>query len=161
MNIVRGRAEARWSPARHRFALFRLFAHVKSRTAKPESAVGLMLVIDRDQSAYEHYAISTWIVLTVTCYLAATLFGAWPLPLGFAAALPASAFAVELPVFVTGLMFNSARVNGIALMLLMIAASAYLAMATTWVRFAAWQFLALVALNALAAVVMRGVPSEG
>ncbi len=163
MTVIRGRGEARWLPSRHRFALFRLIAHVKTRAAKPQPREGLMLIIDRDQSAYEHYAISSWIVLTVACYLAATLFGSWPLPLGFAAALPASAIAIEIPVYVTGLAFNNARLNGIAFMLLMIAASVYLAVTDTWVRFAAWQFLALLALNAIVAVVLfpfeRGAPS--
>lgn len=163
MNVVRGRAEARWLPSRHRFALFRSFAHVKMRTARPEPAAGLMLIVDRDQSAYEHYAVSTWIVLTVACYLAATLFGAWPLPLGFAAGIPASAVAIGIPVAVSGLITGSARANGIAFMLTMIAASAYLATSETWVRFAAWQFLGVVALNAVAAVVLfpleRGAPS--
>lgn len=163
MNVVRGRAEARWLPARHRFALFRLFAHVKSRTAKAEPREGLMLMLDRDQSAYEHYAVSTWIVLTVTCYLAATLFGAWPLPLALVAAIPATAVAIEIAVCVNGLVFGNARRNGIAFMLLMTAASAYLVTAATWVRFAAGQFLALLALNAVAAVVVfpleRGAPS--
>ena len=164
MIVIRGREEARWLPSRHRFGLFRLFAFVKSRTARPRPHEGLMLVIDRDQSGYEHYAISTWIVLTVTCYLAATLFGGWPLALGFAAALPAAAIAIEVPVWVTGLIAGNARVNGIVFMLLMIAASAYLATTQTWVRFAAWQFLAVLVINAIAAVVVflleRGAPSE-
>ena len=160
MIVVRGHAEARWLPSRHRFALFRLFGLVKTRTAKPEPREGLMLIVDRDQSGYEHYAVSTWIVLTVACYLAATLFGAWPLPLGLAAALPAAAIAIEIPIYVSGLIAGNARANGIVFMLLMTAVSAYLATMETWVRFAAWQFLALLALNALAAVVMRGVVSE-
>lgn len=164
MNVVRGRAEARWLPSRHRFAVFRLFALVRSRTARPEPREGLMLIIDRDQSAYEHYAISLWIVVTVTCYLAATLFGSWPLPLGIAAAIPVSAIAVEVPVWVSGLLTGNARVNGVVFMLAMIAASAYLATTETWVRFAAWQFLALLAVNAMAVPVMflldRGAASE-
>lgn len=152
MRIVRGRADARWLPSRHRFAIFRLFAYLRLRRAKPERNDALMLAVDRDQSAYEHHAASLWIVLTVTCYVAGTMFGRWPVPLAVAAALPVSAVLIEIPVYVSGLLLRAgSRVNGIVFMTLLGGASLYLARQATWVRYAAWQFLAVVTLNALAA----------
>ena len=171
MKVVRDRADARWLPSRHRFALFRLFAFLRLRNAKPERREGLMLVVDRDQTAIEHHGISLWIVLTATCYVAATLFAAWPVALALPVAFVVAAGAVEVPMVLAGLVVPS-RVNSVLLMSILIAAAAYFATQRTWVRFAAWQFLALVALNAVAAMIVfllrgsiarleRGVLSEG
>jgi len=170
MKVIRNRADARWLPSRYRFALFRLFAFLRMRSAKPEPREGLILVVDRDQTAAEHHGISLWIVLTVTCYVAATLFAAWPPVLALPVAFVVAAAAVEVPMILGGLIVPS-RVNSALLMWVLIAAAAYFATQRTWARFAAWQFLALVALNALAAAIVfllrepiarleRGVVSE-
>ena len=170
MRLVRGRAEARWLPSRHRFALFRLFAFLRLRSAQPEPREGLILVVDRDQSAAEHHSVSLWIVLTVTCYFAVTLFASWPLPLALPVSFVVAAAAVEVPLLVFGT-FAPPRVNSFLCMSVFTAAAAYFAMERSWVRFAAWQFLALLALNALAAAIVfllrgpiarleRGVLSE-
>ena len=170
MRVVRGRRDARLLPSRHRFALFRLVAFLRLRAAKPEPRDGLILVVDRDQTAIEHHAISLWIVLTVTCYFAATLFGSWPLPLALPAAFFVAAMAVEVPLLVFGT-FVSSRVNSVLCMLVFIAAAAWFATQRSWARFAAWQFLAVIALNAVAAAIVfllrgpiarleRGVVSE-
>jgi hypothetical protein len=49
---------------------------------------------------------------------------------------------------------NGIGVNGIVVMLLFIGAAAFFSTHPSWVRFIAWQFLALVALNGIAAVVV-------
>ena len=155
MKFVRGRADARWMPSRHHFALFRLFAFLRLRNAPPEPREGLVLVIDRDQTALEHNSVSLWIVLTVTCYLAATIFGRWPLPLALAVAFPLAPVAIHVPMLSLGFLTRGhRRVNAMSLMLVFIAAAAYFARHESWARFAAWQFLALVALNAGAAAVV-------
>jgi hypothetical protein len=170
MKVIRDRADARWLPSRHHFALFRLFAFLRMRSVKPEPRPGLMLVVDRDQTAAEHHGVSLWIVLTVTCYVAATLFATWPVALALPVAFVLAAGAIEVPVVLGGLVLP-ARANSVLVMLVLIAAAAYFATQRTWVRFAAWQFLALVALNALAAMIVfllrepiarleRGVVSE-
>lgn len=170
MRVIRDRADARWLPSRHHFALFRLFAFLRMRSAKPEPRPGLVLVVDSDQTAVEHHGISLWIVLTVTCYVAATLFATWPVALALPAAFVVAAGAIEVPVVLGGLVLPS-RANSVHVMVVLLAAAAYFATQQTWARFAAWQFLALVALNAVAAMIVfllrepiarmeRGVVSE-
>ena len=88
-----------------------------------------------------HYAVATWVVLTVTCYFTAIAW--WPLaPL-------LAILALQVVVVIAGLLLgngNNLRAQSIILMSLLIVASAYFATTTTWVRFVAWQFLALVAI---------------
>lgn len=171
MKLIRGRADARWLPSRHRFALFRLYAFFRLMGAKPEPREGLVLVVDRDQTAFEHHGASIWIVLTIACYFAATLFDGWPLPAGIAAGVVAAALAIELPIWIGGLVFGHARGVAVLTMVPLIAASIHFARQTSWVRFAAWQFLGLLAINALASAIVfllrapiarleRGVLSE-
>lgn len=170
MKLIRGRADARWLPSRHRFALFRLYAFLRLLGAKPEPREGLVLVVDRDQTAFEHHGASIWIVLTVACYFAATLFDTWPLPAAIVAGILASALALELPIWIGGLVLR-ARGVAIVTMVLLIAASIHFARQASWVRFVAWQFLGLLAINATASAIVfllrapiarleRGVSSE-
>ena len=172
MRMVRGKAEARWLPSRHRFALCRLYAFLRLSAAKAEPREAVMLVVDRDQTAWEHHATSVWIVITVTCYLAATLFRALPVVLAIVVAIPVAAALIEVPIVAGGfLMRGRGGPNGVFFMVLMIAASAYLARHASWVRFVAWQFLGVLAVNAVAAAIVfllrgpiarleRGVVSE-
>jgi hypothetical protein len=172
MMAVRGRADARWLPSRHHFALFRLFAFLRLRRARPEPREGLVLIVDRHQTSYEQQGVALWITLTVTCYLAATLFARWPLPLALAAAFALTPFAIHVPMLSIGALTRGhRRLNATTLMFAFIAAAAYFARHQSWARFAAWQFLALVALNGVAAVIVlmlrapiarleRGVVSE-
>ena len=157
MRLVRGRADARWLPSRHNFALFRLGAYLRLRRAQPEHR-DVILVIDRHQSTTETWAVTCWLAFTLTCYLAATLFADWPIAIAIVISLPLSVATLQVPAILSALTIarfarNRIRVNSIALMVFFTAASAYLALRPTWVRFVAWQFLALLALNAVAAIV--------
>jgi hypothetical protein len=155
VKAVRGRGDARWLPSRHRFALFRLFAYLRLLAAKPEPRPGLILIIDRDQTAYEHHLVSLWIAATSTFYLAATLFRGLPVPVAIAAAIPVAALALEVPFYVSGLLLRrGSRVNGIVCMLVLAIASLYVVRQPSWVRFVAWQFFAVIALNATAAAIV-------
>ena len=142
--------------ARHRFALFRLAALL--RTPKPTTPANVVLFMNRDQNAIDHYAASLWIVLTLTCYLAATLFARWPIAaallVGFLIAATLVQIVVAFLCLITMRVAQRQRINSAALMALLIALAAYFARATSWVRFVAWLFLAVVALNALAAAVV-------
>ncbi len=172
MIAVRGRADARWLPSRHHFALFRLFAFLRLRGARPEPREGLVLIVDRHQTAAEQHSVAIWITVTVTCYLAATLFAGWPLPLALLAAFALAPFAIHVPMLSIGFLTRGhRRLNAMTLMFTFIAIAAYFARHQSWARFAAWQFLAFVALNAIAAVIVlllrapiarleRGVLSE-
>ena len=161
MRVVTGRADARWLPSRFNFAIFRLYAFLRMRSAKPEPR-DVALVLDRNQSAMESYLIAAWSVLTVACYLAETLLDAWPLPLAFLAAIPLVTYMFEIPIILVGTTVlrerNNLGTQSRLLMTLLSATSLYIALAETfarsWVRFAAWQFLAGVALNAIAAMLV-------
>jgi hypothetical protein len=153
VKIVHGRADARWLPSRFNFALFRLIAYAMRRTATPEHR-DVSLIIDRNQNNVESYLLAIWTTLTVTCWIAGALFSSWPLALALLVALPAAMAVLEIPV-VTMLIVrrgaNNVGLNSVVIMTLLIAAALYLARAHTWVRFAAWQFLGGLTLNALAA----------
>lgn len=167
MTYVRGRTDARWLPSRYNFALFRLAAYLRLRRAHARTA-HVKFFIDRHQSAFENSAVAIWITLTVACYIAATLFGDWPV----AASVPLSvllsaAVGIELPVVVSGAIVapvwkavtgsrddNHIRFNSIVVMTTFILAALYFAASESWARYAAWQFLALVAANALASFVV-------
>lgn len=167
MKIVHGRADARWLPSRFNFALFRLFAWMRMRAAKPERR-DVSLIIDPNQNNLESHLLSAWVTLTVTCYAAGTLFDTWPLPLALLAGIAAAITCLQIPIVTGGLLFirrreNNIGLNSVVLMSLLIAAALYFARAHSWVRFAAWQFLAGVALNALAAplvFLLRGSIAE-
>lgn len=157
MKIVRGRADARWLPARFNFALFRLFAYMRMRTAKPE-AKDVSLIIDRNQNGLESPIIGVWCTLTLTGFAVGTLFENWPLPLAILPGVVLAITALEVPVFVVGLAFrkrqNNIPLTSFLLMSGLIGIAVFFARAQsvqTWVRVVAWQFLAGVGLNALAA----------
>lgn len=143
MRIIRDREDARWLPSRFRFALFRLGAFVKMQFTEPRQRRGVIIAVDRDQSTIENYTISIWYLATITCFLAAVM------PL--AIAILFSTVFVQIPMYVAG---GGQRVNSMVMMSLAAIAAAYLAMEPSWIRFAAWQFLAVVALNAIAALIM-------
>ena len=165
MRVVRDRADARWFPSRHNLALFRLAAYLCLRRAKPEHSGGI-LIIDRHQSAAETWLVMSWVTLTLACYLATTLFVDWHIALALPVSLPLAIVLLEVPAilsaltiapllhWIAGARTNGVRVNGVVIMLLFSAASAYFARHPSWIRFVAWQFLALLALNAIAAVIV-------
>ena len=151
MNIVRDRPAAKWLPSRHRFALARLAAFAMLLSRHPQRSEGspphrLILAVDRDQSAIENYAAAIWFLATTTCFIAAFV----PLPVAF----PLAFVAVQLPICATGLVFNNRRLNSAFLMLCGTAAALYFATTSSWVRFAAYIFLGVLALDAVAAVVL-------
>jgi hypothetical protein len=164
VRVVRNRADARWFPSRHNFALFRLAAYLRLRRARPEHRDGIF-VIDRHQSATETWLVMSWVTLTFACYLATTLFDDWHIAPALLVSLPLAVVLLEVPAILSALTIaplfrsiagdrvNGFRVNGVVLMLLFSAVSAYFAQHPTWIRFVAWQFLVLLALNAIAAVI--------
>jgi hypothetical protein len=164
VKLVRGRADARWFPSRHNAALFRLTAYLKLRRARPEPR-DVILIVDRHQSAMETWLVTSWITVTLACYLAATLFVEFPLALALPVSLPIAIALLEVPAILSALTIaplwnaitrgtDGIRANSFVVMMLFVTASAYFATRATWVRFVAWQFLALLALNAIAAVIV-------
>lgn len=158
-NIVRDRAEAKWLPSRHRYALMRLLAFLILRNARPKPQPGLILVIDRDQSTLENLFTSVWATLTVVCYMSALLRGWWKL-----AAIPLGWIVIQLPLYVLGaalmplfgrsLAANNHRANSVLYWSLMFVASAYFVTQEGIQRWVAYGFFVLLTLNALAAIIL-------
>ncbi len=152
MKVVRDCPAARWLPSRHRFALARLIAFVRLRVEVSRPRLSdvdhVVMVIDRDQSAIEHYVVSTWIFLTIVCYIAAIL----PLPIGFAvaAAIPLAAVAVQVPIYAGA----GAKGNAVLIMVLLIMASSHFGTANSPVRYVSWFFFAVIVFNAVAWLIM-------
>lgn len=158
MKVVRGRADARWLPSRHNFALFRLAAFLRLRNAKPEPS-DTMYVIDRHQSATETWLVMSWLIATVACFAAGTIFSRLHLAIALLIALPLTFVLIDVPALISAMLIapfvrNRHRVNGIAVLLIPIAASLYFVTRPTWLRFVAWQFLGMLALNAIAALIV-------
>jgi hypothetical protein len=152
MKMVRGHAEARWMPSRHNFALFRLYAYLRLRNAAHEPNE-MILAVDRHQSSAEAMAVATWIFVTTTCCLAGTMFS-WPVAFLVAAVGIHAVMVASGVLFVTLFPAHVLRINSIWMMTLFAALAAYCATRPTWVRFAGWQFFALLALNAIAAMIL-------
>lgn len=160
MKLVRDRADARVLPARHNFALFRLVAFLRARKVRPQRA-DVIVALDRHQSNTETTLVACWYFATSTCFVAATLFVSWPLPLALLVSLPLVLVGVEVPVVFLGVVLplarvrvDTVRVNSILMMALLAGASAYLVRGASWVRFAALQVLVLFALNAIASAIV-------
>lgn len=161
MKVVRERAEARWLPSRHRFAIFRLAAYAvylatRQRTSQP----GLALGIDRDQSAAENYTVAAWIMGSATCFLFALLDRV--LVTTAAAILAPVAAAMALQVFVVAPGFlkigrerDNTAINSFITMLTMSVTALYLTQDDRWVRAIAWSFLVCLAANAVAWLITR------
>jgi hypothetical protein len=152
MKILRECPAAKWLPSRHHFALARLVAFVIARRTSPIPGGHVVLGIDGDQSAVENYAIAIWIFCTLVCFVAAAL----PLPIGVAIliAFPLAAMAIQLMIIVGGLLTRSAKVNSVAIFVLMIVASSYFAATASPIRYVAWFFFVVIGLNAAAWLIM-------
>jgi hypothetical protein len=156
VRIVNGRADARWLPSRFNYALFRLVAYVRMRTIRPEWR-DVSLMIDRNQNNLESHLIGAWTTLTLTCYAVGTIFRSWPVALAIPAGVVVAITCLEIPIIVMGVLLRKREnigLNSVVMMTLLIAAALYFARAQhvqAWVRFAGWQFLGGIALNALAA----------
>lgn len=151
MRVIRDCPAARWLPSRHRFALARLIAFIMSQRKASEkmNVDHLLLAIDRDQSAPEHYFLSIWFCVAGICYVAAAL----PLPVVLSAilAVPIATIAMQIPMYI-GLPM---RVNSVLLLLVEFSASAYFASTTSAVRYIAWLFIIIFFTNAIAWVITR------
>ena len=163
MRAVRDRAEAHWLPSRFRYAIFRLLALFMIRRAKPKEACGLVLVIDRDQSAVEYYLVAVWLLVTLSCYVAVLLTRITHGVIAFAAAVPIASVVIKFPLYAGGIFAialkaigigreDVRRANTVLTYAGLIVISAWFAAADTWARPIAIAFLIVIGINALAAV---------
>lgn len=160
MKMVRERADARWLPSRHRFALFRLFAWTRFRSSGPKPQAGLVLGIDRDQSAIESYTVAAWTMVSGTCFAFELLDRVLISPAAavlapFVAAAILQLFVVA-PGFVKGWRHrDNTGPNSFVTMTAIAVMAIYLAQSDRWVRVVAWLFLGSLAMNAIASLIAR------
>ena len=158
MRVVRDHPEARWLPSRFTFAVFRLIALLRMLGAKVEEPRKLILAIDAGQSSLENYLVSTWVSLTIACYVASWLRHFIPVALAVIAGVALSGWLVQLPLYALGSSLpgsrNNQRVISIATFAILVGISAYMATLEARVHFVAALFLGVVALNAISAVAM-------
>lgn len=158
--MIRNRADARWLPARFNFALPRLIAFAICRTRRPRPKPGLVLAIDRNQSAVENYVVAVWFYLSSVAYLFAALRLAMPRSAAAAIAIPAAAFLILLFTFLSAIGThawreqNHIRMNAVVLMVTMVVISAFAVSTAHWTRFVGVVALTLFAANAIAAIIV-------
>jgi hypothetical protein len=164
-----------FDPDRHNFALFRAGAAILRRifgTAGEDETHHR--IRDRHQSAVETYAVACWIQVTITCYVAGSLFDAWPLPPALLTAALLTPAIVQLPFGLLGVVLlpplralagrrgtNNLVINSFVFMSLVAALSIHFAFAEDWLRIVAWQFLMLTAANGVAATLLAMTKKGG
>jgi hypothetical protein len=160
MRVVRDCPQARYLPLRHHFALARLLAFVASRFRSPAAphVDRVIHALDRDQSAVENYGVAIWFVVTLVCYLMFLL--PFRAPFDILAAIVIAPLSVQIAIPFFGGVFtlmgmkNTMSLVSASIMSVMIVASSYLATVAAPVRFIAWFFLFVVALNAAAWLIL-------
>jgi hypothetical protein len=161
VNVVTDRPEAHWLPSRHRFALSRLIAYAKLRGARAiaNNAEHLILPIDRDQTAAEMNALAIWVFVTTVCYVAAILPMIWPAAI--IVAIPIAAIAIHFPILVIGPIVrmligdgDHIKIISVITMAMLVIASSYFAASSSWARYVAWFFFAVLIANGAAAILV-------
>jgi hypothetical protein len=160
VRVVRDCPQAQYLPSRYHFALTRLLAFAASRFRSPAvtPADRVVYAIDRDQSAMENYGVAIWFVLTLACYL--TFLLPFRAPFDIVAAIVIAPLSVQIAIPVVGGVFtlmgmkNNVALVSATIMSVMIAVSSLLATAAAPVRFVAWLFLFVVALNSAAWLIL-------
>lgn len=159
MKVVTDRADAAALPSRHHFAIFRLLAAARFPMLRPRVQRGIVLHLDEYQSSFENYTVAGIVWIIGSAYLIDALAHVVPLLLAAIIGIALSPLVLQFPFYVTGAIAtaihdgDNRRLNSIAVMSVLLIASTYYAMQQTWVCWPARAFLALTALNALAAPV--------
>jgi hypothetical protein len=162
MNVAVNRPEARLLPSRHRFALARLLAYVRLRLDRPAAGQPehLILPIERDQTAAEINCVAVWVFVTTACYVAASL--PFSLLLSVVLAIPLAAIVIHVPIIAGGIGLrlvmgdgNHIKIISVITMGLLLIASSYAVTTTSWARFVAWLFIAVLVVNTAASVTLR------
>ena len=167
MNVVRDRADARWLPSRFDFALFRLFAWFRLKTTPPQEQKGLVLSIERHQSAIENYLVAICVWFVIAAFLASIFAATLPLGAACLIALPATGVLVSVEIVVMGTVIvplirkltgisgqAGIAVNSVITSAIALTVAAFLAVSSSPLRFIGDVYLILVAANALASIVV-------
>lgn len=166
MIAVRDQPGARWLPSRFHTASFRLIALIAStvRRREPEHR-GIVLVIDRHQNAFENHAMALLVVVLSASFAGMHMAQALRPAVAAILALPVAAILLQVIIVGSGLVFapiarlfgRSIRHGGPAAYITFVMLSVYsiyYMRSPLWIRYVARAFIAAVAVNAGAAVIM-------
>lgn len=165
MKLVHSRAEARWLPSRHHFAIFRLAAFLRLWHARPRTG-RILLAVEHHQSTAEVLITGFWYFGTAACFIASWL-PKMPAPVAIALSF-VIAIVVFQPIFISfGLTIapllrklarshveDNSDLNGTFCILLLAAIAATFLDDRSWLHYVAWQMFIVLAANASAAAVM-------
>lgn len=170
MNIARPQAALPWLPSRSRHAVFRLVAYMRLRRMGAEPRVRddtRVLALDRDQNTAEQYTIALLTSLTAASFLAAMLSKRLILPVAIIVSVPLAVLLLNAAVVATGLAMtallgalglprDTSRItpNSWIFFTVLFLSSSYFATVTTWVRYPAWLFLLVLAVNGAASIAL-------
>ena len=170
MKIDRPQAIVPWIPSRHHYALFRLVAYVRLLQTRNERCVldeTRVLAIDRDQSTAETYAVAALVWVTAASFLCELLSRRLAFAAAVAIAVPLATLAVSAAVVSLGALFallqhaiglprgpHNINLNSTIMLLPVVLAASYFALAPNWIRIPAWIFLGCIAANGIAAIVL-------
>ncbi|HEV8435516.1 MAG TPA: polysaccharide deacetylase family protein [Thermoanaerobaculia bacterium] len=105
----------------------------------------------------ENYILSFVVWLVAGCYVSALIPNVFGVLVGFLAA----PFLLQIPLYATAPFFAANRphyeANSRILFTLLLLASAWLAASHSWVRFVAWGFIALFAINVIAKLITEPI----
>jgi hypothetical protein len=171
--LIRDGEETRWLPSRSHFALVRLAVLLGIRGARRPSPEGTIFALDRGQNAFENYAAALWIYATTAsfCYGALALVATRVVAsLVALAAAPVVLILIARAGATIAALWrrfrgepqrDNIRLNSVLTMAILGAISLFCLSAGTWIpHAAAVLFLAMVALNAVAAAVMTAFRSR-
>lgn len=103
--------------------------------------------------------VAIWVMITTTAYVAASL--PFTLPVSILLAIPLAAMAIQVPFLPGGALLrlllgdgNHIKIVSVTTMALLLIVSSYFAMKTTWPRFVAWFFIAVLIINSVAAALL-------
>ncbi len=167
MTVIRDRADARWLPSRFDFALFRLFAYVRLKTIGPEPRQGIVLSVERHQSAIENFMIPICVLVVIAAFMASIIASMLPIEVACLIALPAAGVLIPMQMVLTGLVITPlvrkltglgghcrVAINAAVLSAIAITAATLLAVGASPLRHIGTAYLILLAANAIASVLV-------
>ena len=168
MNIVRGRTDVRWAPARFNYAISRLVVLAVAPFIAPKEDPNAVLIVDRNQNSVESWFVSVWVVATLTAYFDVLLQRIMP---ATAAVIPAILLALamtQVAFVLSGLAFapiahrlvptgdrDNTRVTSAFLFVELAVPAAWMATLPHWPHFVGFFYFAVIGANALAAIPAR------
>jgi hypothetical protein len=103
--------------------------------------------------------VAIWVFVTTVCYIAAALPLTWPAAIVIA--MPIAAIVLQFPTVIIGpivLMLigdgNHIKIISVIAMSLLVIASSYVAASSSWARYAAWLFFAVLIVNGASAILV-------